>query len=82
MTNKYQHRPAEELYDVANDPFCLNNLIEDPRLAELKVELSRKLDEWMKSQGDKGAETEAIAHTRKAGYGKRTPRRKRGKAKP
>ncbi len=25
----------------------------------------------MKQQGDKGAETEAIAHTRKAGYGKK-----------
>jgi len=82
MTSKYQHRPAEELYDVANDPHCLNNLIEDPRFAELKAGLSRKLDEWMKSQGDKGAETEAIAHTRKAGYGRKTPRRKRGKARP
>jgi hypothetical protein len=56
------------LYDVANDPHCPNILIEDPNLAELKAELSRKLGEWMKSQGDKGAETEAIAHTRKALY--------------
>jgi N-sulfoglucosamine sulfohydrolase len=79
MTNKYQHRPAEELYDVANDPHCLNNLIEDPRLAKLKAELSQKLDEWMKSQGDQGAETEAIAHTRKAGYARTTPREKKAK---
>jgi uncharacterized sulfatase len=76
MTKKYQHRPAEELYDVANDPHCLDNLIEDSRLAELKSELSRKLDEWMTSQGDRGAETEAIAHTRKAGYGRKTAREK------
>ena len=75
MTEKYQHRPAEELYDVAADPHCLNNLIDDPRLAKLKAELSRKLDEWMKSQDDKGAETEAIAHTRKAGYAKKKPRK-------
>jgi hypothetical protein len=31
----------------------------------------------MKSQGDQGAATEAIAHTRKAGFGK-----KKGKKKP
>lgn len=71
MTAKYQHRPAEELYDVENDPHCLNNLIGNPKYAALKKELSDKLDDWMKSQGDKGAETEAIAHTRKAGYGKK-----------
>ena len=79
MTHKYQHRPAEELYDVAADPHCLNNRIEDPRLAKLKAELSQKLDEWMKSQGDQGAETEAIAHTRKAGYARTTPREKKAK---
>lgn len=71
LTTKYQHRPAEELYDVAADPHCLNNLIDDPSFAGLKKELSDRLDAWMKSQGDLGAETEAIAHTRKAGYGKK-----------
>ena len=70
MVRKYQHRPAEELYDVEKDPHCLNNLIEDPTLADLHQELSRKMDDWMTSQGDKGQETEAIAHTRKAGFGK------------
>jgi uncharacterized sulfatase len=70
MTRKYQHRPPEELYDVANDPHCLNNLVQKPELADLKAELSQRLDQWMVSQGDKGAETEAIAHTRKAGYQK------------
>jgi uncharacterized sulfatase len=64
MTQKYQHRPAEELYDVASDPHCLINLSDDPKLAGLKKELSDHLDSWMESQGDKGATTEAIAHTR------------------
>jgi uncharacterized sulfatase len=68
MTEKYQHRPAEELYDVENDPHCLNNLIDDPKLAELKADLSARLDAWMKSQGDKGAVTEALAHTRKSKF--------------
>ena len=64
MVRKYQHRPAEELYDVENDPHCLNNLINDPAYAELKQELSGQLDAWMKDQGDKGRETEANAHAR------------------
>ena len=46
------------------DPHCLNNLIDDPGLTGLKLDLSNRLDAWMKQQGDKGAETEAIAHTR------------------
>ena len=71
MTHKYQHRPAEELYNVEKDAYCLKNLIDDPCLADLKVELSQKLDQWMESQGDQGVETEAIAHTRKAGYRKK-----------
>jgi uncharacterized sulfatase len=68
MTEKYQHRPAEELYDVENDPHCLRNLIDDPKFAELKADLSTRLDAWMKSQGDEGAATEALAHTRKSGF--------------
>ena len=76
MTRKYQHRPAEELYDVENDPHCLNNLINVPRYAALQDELSNQLDAWMKSQGDQGAATEAIAHTRKAGFGKKERKKK------
>ena len=68
MTEKYQHRPAEELYDVENDPHCLNNLIDNPKFAELKVDLSMRLDAWMKSQGDEGAVTEAQALTRKSKF--------------
>ena len=68
MTEKYQHRPAEELYDVENDPHCLNNLIDDPKYAALKADLSTRLDAWMKSQGDEGAATEALAHTRKSKF--------------
>ena len=68
MTRKYQHRPAEELYDVQADPHCLVNLIDKPDLASTREELSAKLDAWMVSQGDQGAATEEIAHTRKAGY--------------
>ena len=80
MTAKYHYRPAEELYNVAKDPHCLKNLINDPKLAGLKTELSNELDAWMKSQGDQGAVTEAISHTRKAGFGQKK-KKKQGKGK-
>jgi hypothetical protein len=53
---------------VGNDPHCLRNLIDNPKFAELKADLSTRLDTWMKSQGDKGAATEALAHTRKSKF--------------
>ena len=64
MTAKYQHRPAEELYDVRTDPHCLTNLIAKPELAGMRADLSTKLDLWMKQQGDLGHETEMLATTR------------------
>ena len=82
MVKKYQHRPKEELYDVVADPHCLNNLIDAPEHKELTARLSKQLDQWMESQGDKGAETEAIAHTRKAGFGKKKSKvKEKGKGK-
>ena len=73
MTEKYQHRPAEELYDVEHDPHCLNNLIDDPKFAQLKEDLSTRLDTWMESQGDEGAVTEALALTRKSKFKENIP---------
>ncbi len=66
MIEKYQRRPGEELYDVEKDPHCLVDLANRPEYAALKAELSAKLDAWMASQGDQGAETEAMSLTRKA----------------
>lgn len=63
-TTLYQHRTAEELYNVADDPHCLHNLAPDPKFADLKKELSTQLDQWMTSQGDQGLKTEALAPTR------------------
>jgi N-sulfoglucosamine sulfohydrolase len=67
MTKRYQYRPAEELYDVVNDPHCLINLIDDPQLKEIQNDLSARLDAWMESQGDKGLATEALAVSRQLG---------------
>jgi len=64
LTQKYQTRPAEELYDVVADPHCLKNLIDDPTQKTRIRELSSQLDQWMESQSDLGAETEANALSR------------------
>jgi N-sulfoglucosamine sulfohydrolase len=81
MTMKYQRRPPEELYDVAADPHCLQNLIRSPELQPVRADLSRQLNEWMTSQGDEGVGTEAIANTRKANAQKKA-KGKAGKKKP
>lgn len=40
-------RPELELYDLKNDPFELHNLADDPDYAEIKSELSQKLNAWI-----------------------------------
>lgn len=67
--NRYQHRPAEELYDIVNDPFELNNLAEQKNLKAVKQDLRLRLLRWMDEQGDLGQETEmtALSRTFKAG---------------
>lgn len=61
LTDKYQKRPFEELYNKENDPYELHNLANDPKCIEIKKKLSKKLDEFMLQQGDKGIETEREA---------------------
>lgn len=61
------HRPAEELYDLQNDPLETRNLAANPELAPIKARLSEQMDRWMTQQGDKGLETENLAPTRQDG---------------
>jgi len=60
----YQYRPAEELYDVSEDPWELNNLADDPKYRSVKESLRKELKAWMDQQGDKGNETEMLAEVR------------------
>ncbi len=62
--HRYHHRPAEELYDVTKDWYEWKNLADDPAYATVKADLSKRLDAWMKSQGDLGQATELAAHER------------------
>jgi uncharacterized sulfatase len=55
LVNRYMKRPPEELYDSQQDPYELNNLVEDARYADVKKRLSEELDRWMKEQNDPGA---------------------------
>lgn len=45
-------RPAEELYDMKNDPYQLNNLAEDEAYKTKKNELKDALIQWRKDTGD------------------------------
>jgi len=58
---RYRRRPAEELYDIVNDPFQMNNLIGDPRYAKAVKKMRAKLLAWMRQQGDEGQATEMKA---------------------
>lgn len=45
-------RPAEELYDINQDPGCLNNLAESESAAEIQSDLSRQLEAYLSKTGD------------------------------
>jgi uncharacterized sulfatase len=59
----FQNRPAEELYDLQQDPHELNNLATSPEFDKIRQELGQKLDAWMRQQGDLGIETEKSVGT-------------------
>ena len=52
LVKAYQHRPAEELYDLRADPHEMHNLAADPKQAELLESLRKQLAAWRKQQGD------------------------------
>ncbi len=48
------HRPKEELYDLKEDPWEIDNLIHSPDHTEIKARLSKALDSWMERIDDQG----------------------------
>jgi N-sulfoglucosamine sulfohydrolase len=48
----FRYRALEELYDLANDPDCLNNLVEKPHRKDDLDTMRSTLHEWMKQTGD------------------------------
>jgi arylsulfatase A-like enzyme len=45
-------RVAEELYDIKKDPFCMNNLADDTKLAERKAKMIEEMTQKLTQQGD------------------------------
>lgn len=49
---RFRHRPADELYDMTNDPYEQNNLAPDPAHAAALADLRAKLKQWRLQQGE------------------------------
>lgn len=45
-------RPEEELYDLASDPWQMENVAGKPDYAEARKKMRERLDEWMRSTAD------------------------------
>jgi arylsulfatase A-like enzyme len=56
----FEPRPAEELYDIRNDPHQLVNLADQAEFAGKLQELSRALTEWQIEQRDAGLVPESM----------------------
>jgi arylsulfatase A-like enzyme len=52
------NRPAEELYDLAADPWEIKNLAEDPARAGVLAELRSRLNRWIEETNDQGRRPE------------------------
>ena len=47
-------KPLEELFDIENDPYELENLARDPKYSDKLQELRRELDSWLSEFNDLG----------------------------
>jgi arylsulfatase A-like enzyme len=52
LGDRYERRPAEELYDLYADPFEQNNLANAAAHAGLLTELRHRLEQWRLEQGE------------------------------
>ena len=71
LVKRFMHRPAEQLYRVADDPYEMNNLAGDKTQAKRLAKLRVELDRWMKAQNDPGAAVdtpEAIQASKRGEY--------------
>ncbi len=55
LTERIAKRPEFEFYDIANDPYELDNLAEDPAYGARIADYLARLNAWMAAQGDPGA---------------------------
>jgi len=62
-------RPSEELYDLENDPWEVNNLAVDAKYTGIKMRLEKTLDNWMIETRDTGLLPEPLMKTLAKEYG-------------
>jgi len=62
-------RPVEELYDIVNDPFEINNLAFNPKYDSILIDLRSHLYEWMDETNDPGLIPEPILEKLGKEYG-------------
>lgn len=55
MVKRYMSRPAEQLYNLVNDPNELDDRAADPLWNNILTKLSGELDRWMEEEGDPGS---------------------------
>ncbi|MHC4124441.1 MAG: sulfatase family protein, partial [Planctomycetota bacterium] len=48
----FKKRPAEELYDVKNDPAQINNLADKPAFSKIKKQLREQLEQYQRQTND------------------------------
>ncbi|WP_211215607.1 sulfatase family protein [Colwellia piezophila] len=52
-------KPREQLYDLENDPWELNNLADSAAHQKIKARLVKKLDQWIENSNDHGLSKDA-----------------------
>ena len=50
----FKEKPKEELYDIVNDPYEMNNLADNPMYKETLNEMQAALDKWIIDTNDEG----------------------------
>ena len=61
IVKAYEYRPEFELYDLSADPYELNNVAADPLHRTRMESMRKRMDAWMRQQGDRGIPTEMEA---------------------
>jgi len=70
LVRRYMHRPAQQFYHTAVDPYELNNLAGSPDHTNRQKQFQSALHRWMKSQNDPGAELDTQEAIQAARQGK------------
>ncbi|MCS7465896.1 sulfatase [Stieleria sp. ICT_E10.1] len=77
LIQRYQLRPTEEVFDLQDDPYEMNNLAGNASVAAIQSELSGELDRWLAEQADPGIEQDTVQTHQAAKQGRHRFRPKR-----